>query len=186
ARPNPKVLEAMLIVMKSGATEEEIARVADAIREMGFRPHVMPGAPRPAIGVSKTYKLVTLDLRPEKTVIKVGEASIGGDEFAIIAGPCAVESRESTFAIAEAVRRSGAKFFRGGACKPRTSPYAFQGLGDEGWKILSEVRENFGLKIVAEALDEPSVDQAEQHVDVIQIGARNMQNFSLLRRVGRS
>jgi len=200
----------MLIVMKSGATEEEISRVADAIRELGFRPHVMPGATRTAIGltgnqgaldpaqfenlpgvaeairVSKPYKLVTLDLRPEKTVIKVGEASIGGDEFAIIAGPCAVESRENTFAIAEAVRRSGAKFFRGGACKPRTSPYAFQGLGDEGWKILSEVRENFGLKIVAEALDEPSVDQAEQHVDVIQIGARNMQNFSLLRRVGRS
>jgi 3-deoxy-7-phosphoheptulonate synthase len=200
----------MLIVMKSGATEEEISRVADTIRELGFRPHVMPGATRTAIGltgnqgaldpvqfenlpgvaeairVSKPYKLVTLDLRPEKTVVNVGEASIGGDEFAIIAGPCAVESRETTFAIAEAVRRSGAKFFRGGACKPRTSPYAFQGLGDEGWKILSEVRENFGLKIVAEALDEPSLEQAEQHVDVIQIGARNMQNFSLLRRAGRS
>ena len=196
--------------MKSGATEEEISRVADTIREMGFRPHIMPGATRTAIGltgnqgaldpvqfenlpgvaeairVSKPYKLVTLDLRPEKTVIKVGEASIGGDELAIIAGPCAVESRENTFAIAEAVRRSGAKFFRGGACKPRTSPHAFQGLGDEGWKILSEVRENFGLKIVAEALDEPSLEQAEQHVDVIQIGARNMQNFSLLRRAGRS
>ena len=196
--------------MKSGATEEEISRVADTIRDLGFRPHVMPGATRTAIGltgnqgaldpvqfenlpgvaeairVSKPYKLVTLDLRPEKTVVNVGEASIGGDEFAIIAGPCAVESRENTFAIAEAVRRSGAKFFRGGACKPRTSPYAFQGLGDEGWKILSEVRENFGLKIVAEALDEPSLDQAEQHVDVIQIGARNMQNFSLLRRAGRS
>src|SRR5947208_10434207 len=200
----------MLIVMKSGATEEEISRVADAIRELGFRPHVMPGATRTAIGltgnqgaldpvqfenlpgvaeairVSKPYKLVTLDLRPEKTVVKVGETSIGGDEFAIIAGPCAVESRKSTFAIAEAVRRSGAKFFRGGACKPRTSPYAFQGLGDEGWKIMAEVREKFGLKIVAEALDEPSVDQAEQHVDIIQIGARNMQNFSLLRRAGRS
>lgn len=196
--------------MKSGATEEEISRVADTIRELGFRPHVMPGATRTAIGltgnqgaldpvqfenlpgvaeairVSKPYKLVTLDLRPEKTVVKVGEATIGGDEFAIIAGPCAVESRENAFAIAEAVRRSGAKFFRGGACKPRTSPYAFQGLGDEGWKILSEVRENFGLKIVAEALDESSLDQAEQHVDVIQIGARNMQNFSLLRRAGRS
>src|SRR6266849_4225908 len=200
----------MLIVMKSGATEEEISRVADTIREMGFRPHVMPGATRTAIGltgnqgaldpvqfenlpgvaeairVSKPYKLVTLDLRPEKTVINVGGATIGGDRITIITGPCAVESRENTFAIAEAVRRSGAKFFRGGACKPRTSPYAFQGLGDEGWKILSEVRENFGLKIVAEALDEPSVDQAEEHADIIQIGARNMQNFSLLRRAGRS
>ena len=200
----------MLIVMKSAATEAEISRVAETIREMGFRPHVMPGATRTAIGltgnegaldpvqfenlpgvaeairVSKPYKLVTLDLQPDKTVVNVGEASIGGDEFAIVAGPCAIESREATFAIAEAVRRSGAKFFRGGACKPRTSPYAFQGLGDEGWKILSEVRENFGLKIVAEALDEPSVDQAEEHADIIQIGARNMQNFSLLRRVGRS
>ncbi len=174
--------------MKSGATEEEISRVADAIRELGFRPHIMPGATRTAIGltgnqgaldpvqfenlpgvaeairVSKPYKLVTLDLRPEKTVVKVGEATIGGDEFAIIAGPCAVESRETTFAIAEAVRRSGAKFFRGGACKPRTSPYAFQGLGDEGWKILSEVRENFGLKIVAEALDHP--DRSPQHAEL--------------------
>src|ERR1044071_7967398 len=200
----------MLIVMKSGATEEEISQVAHAIREMGFRAHVMPGATRTAIGltgnqgaldpvqfeklpgvaeairVSKPYKLVTLDLQPEKTVIRAGEASIGGDEFAIISGPCAIESRENTFRIAEADRRSGAKFFRGGACKPRTSPYAFQGLGDEGWKILSEVRENFGLKIVAEALDEPSVDQAEEHADIIQIGARNMQNFSLLRRAGRS
>ena len=210
ARPNPKVFHIMLIVMKSGATEEEISRVATVIREMGFRPHVMPGATRTAIGltgnqgaidpvqfenlpgvaeairVSKPYKLVTLDLRPDKTVVRLGEASIGGDEFAIIAGPCAIENRETTFAIAEAVRRSGAKFFRGGACKPRTSPYAFQGLGDEGWKILSEVRQKYGLKIVAEALDEHGVGRAEEHADVIQIGARNMQNFSLLRRAGRS
>ena len=200
----------MLIVMKSGATEDQISRVATVVQEMGFRPHVMPGATRTAIGVtgnpgvidpvqfenlpgvaeairvSKPYKLVTLDLRPEKTVVAVGEAKIGGDDLAIIAGPCAVENRENTFAIAEVVRRSGAKFFRGGASKPRTSPYAFQGLGDEGWKILSEVRQIYGLKIVAEALDEQGMDLAEEHADVIQIGARNMQNFSLLRRAGRS
>jgi 3-deoxy-7-phosphoheptulonate synthase len=175
----------MLIVMKSGATEEEISRVATVVQEMGFRPHVMPGATRTAIGVtgnpgvidpvqfenlpgvaeairvSKPYKLVTLDLRPEKTVVAVGEAKIGGDDLAIIAGPCAVENRENTFAIAEVVRRTGAKFFRGGASKPRTSPYAFQGLGDEGWKILSEVKQIYGLKIVAEALDEQCMDLAE-------------------------
>ncbi len=103
-----------------------------------------------------------------------------------MAGPCAIESREQAFAVAEAVRRSGARFFRGGAFKPRTSPYAFQGLGEEGLKILAEVRERFGLKIVTEAMDEAGLDMVERYADVIQIGARNMQNFSLLRRAGRS
>src|SRR3989441_9719602 len=200
----------MLIVMKSGATEAQISRVADSIREMGFRPHVMPGATRTAIGltgnqgaldpvqfenlpgvaeairVSKPYKLVTLDLRPEKTVVRVGDAAIGGDELAIIAGPCAIESRAQAFAIAETVRRSGARFFRGGAYKPRTSPYAFQGLGEEGLRILADIREAYGLKIVTEALDENGIDLVERYGDVIQIGARNMQNFSLLRRAGKS
>jgi 3-deoxy-7-phosphoheptulonate synthase len=200
----------MLIVMKTDATESEIAEVERVITEMGFRPHAMPGASRTAIGitgnqgpvdvtpfeslpgvaeairVTKPYKLVSLDLRPEKTVVRVGDASIGGDELAIIAGPCAVESREQVFEIAEAVRRSGVRFFRGGAFKPRTSPYAFQGLGEEGLKILAEVRDKFGLKIVTEALDERGVDLVERYGDVIQIGARNMQNFSLLRRAGRS
>jgi 3-deoxy-7-phosphoheptulonate synthase len=139
-----------------------------------------------AIRVSKPYKLITLDLRPDKTVVRVGDATIGGDELAIIAGPCAIESRAQAFAIAEAVRRSGARFFRGGAYKPRTSPYAFQGLGEEGLKILADVREAYGLKIVTEALDEPGVDLVERYGDVIQIGARNMQNFSLLRRAGKA
>src|ERR1700719_3548442 len=157
----------MLVVMKSGAAEQEIADVVKVIETLGYRPHVMPGATRTAIGitgnpgavdparfenmagvaeairVSKPYKLITLDLRPDKTVVRVGDATIGGDELAIIAGPCASESHAQAFAVAEAVRRSGARFFRGGAFKPRTSPYAFQGLGEEGWKILSEVRENF-------------------------------------------
>jgi 3-deoxy-7-phosphoheptulonate synthase len=201
----------MLIVMKVDATGEDIKEVERVITELGYRPHVMPGAGRTAIGitgntgpvditpfetlpgvaeairVTKPYKLVTVDLRPEKTVINVGgDATIGGDELAIIAGPCAVESREQVFAVAEAVKRSGARFFRGGAFKPRTSPYAFQGLGEEGLKILAEAREQFGLRIVTEAIDEASADLVEKYADVMQIGARNMQNFSLLKRAGRA
>ncbi|HEY6190164.1 MAG TPA: 3-deoxy-7-phosphoheptulonate synthase [Pyrinomonadaceae bacterium] len=200
----------MLIVMKTDATERDIEAVVRVITEMGFRAHPMPGATRTAIGVtgnqgavdpsrfenlsgvaeairvSKPYKLISLDLRPEKTVVRVGDASIGGEELALIAGPCAIESRAQAFAIAEAVRRSGARFFRGGAFKPRTSPYAFQGLGEEGLKMLAEVREVYGLKIVTEAMDEAGVDMVERYGDMIQIGARNMQNFSLLRRAGRS
>jgi len=200
----------MLIVMKADATERDIAEVERVITELGFRPHSVPGPSRTAIcvtgnqgpvditpfenlrgvaetiRVTKPFKLVSVDLRPEKTVVKVGDAQIGGEELAIIAGPCAVENREQVFAVAETVRRSGARFFRGGAFKPRTSPYAFQGLGEDGLKILAEVREATGLKIVTEALDESGVDLVERYADVIQIGARNMQNFSLLRRAGRS
>ena len=200
----------MLIVMKADATERDIAEVERVINEMGYRPHTMPGATRTAIGVTgnpgqvditpfenmpgvaeairvtKPYKLVSLDLRPDRSVIRVGDAEIGGEELAIIAGPCAVESREQVFAVAEAVRRSGARFFRGGAFKPRTSPYAFQGLGEEGLKLLAEVREAFGLKIVTEAVDEASADLVDRYADVFQVGARNMQNFSLLKRAGRS
>lgn len=200
----------MLIVMKSDATDSQIESVMRVIEQLGFKGHPMPGATRTAIGitgnqgavdpshfenlagvadairVSKPYKLITLDLRPEKTVVRVGDAAIGGDELAIIAGPCAIESRAQAFAIAEAVRRSGARFFRGGAFKPRTSPYAFQGLGEEGLRILAEVREAYGLKIVTEALDEAGVDMVERYGDMIQIGARNMQNFSLLRRAGKA
>src|SRR6195256_5650521 len=200
----------MLIVMKADATDAQIAHVCDVITELGFKPHTMPGATRTAIGitgnqgavdatrfenlpgvgeairVSKPYKLISLDLRPEKTIVRVGDATIGGDELAIIAGPCAIESRNQAFAIAESVRRSGARFFRGGAYKPRTSPYAFQGLGEEGLRILADIRDVYGLKIVTEALDESGIDQVERYGDMIQIGARNMQNFSLLRRAGKS
>ncbi|HEX8473646.1 MAG TPA: 3-deoxy-7-phosphoheptulonate synthase [Pyrinomonadaceae bacterium] len=200
----------MLIVMKTDATENEVEEVVRVVTELGYRAHPLPGATRTAIGitgnqgavdpsrfenlpgvaeairVSKPYKLISLDLRPEKTVVRVGDATVGGDELAIMAGPCAIESRAQAFAIAETVRRSGARFFRGGAFKPRTSPYAFQGLGEEGLKILAEVRETYGLKIITEAMDEHGVDLVERYADMIQIGARNMQNFSLLRRVGRS
>lgn len=200
----------MLIVMKARATDAQIEDVCAAVRDLGFEPQMMPGPTRTAIGitgnedavdsshfetlpgveraiaVTKPYKLVALKRQSEKTVIPVGDATIGGDELTIIAGPCAIESSKQAFAIAEAVQRSGARFFRGGAFKPRTSPYAFQGLGEDGLKILADVRETYGLKIVTEALDEHGVDLVEKYGDVIQIGARNMQNFSLLRRVGRS
>jgi 3-deoxy-7-phosphoheptulonate synthase len=185
--------------MKSDATDSQIEAVLRVIEQLGFRGHPMPGATRTAIGVtgnqgavdpshfenlagvaeairvSKPYKLISLDLRPEKTIVRVGDATIGGDELAIIAGPCAIESRAQAFAVAEAVRRSGARFFRGGAYKPRTSPYAFQ-----------DIRDAYGLKIVTEALDEAGVDLVEKYGDMIQIGARNMQNFSLLRRAGKA
>src|SRR5205809_5441977 len=200
----------MLIVMKADATDRQIETVLRVIEELGYKAHPMPGATRTAIGitgnqtavdpshfenmpgvaeairVSKPYKLITLDIRPEKTIVRVGDATIGGDELAIVAGPCAVESRAQAFAVAESVRRSGARFFRGGAFKPRTSPYAFQGLGEEGLKILAEIREAYGLKIVTEALDESGVDLVERYGDMIQIGARNMQNFTLLRKAGRA
>lgn len=200
----------MLIVMKRGANQAQAELVVRTIEQLGFQAHVMPGVARTAIGitgnqspidssrfetlpgvsevirVSKPYKLVTLDFRPEKTVVRVGDATIGGDDLAIIAGPCAIESRAQGLAIAQAVQKSGARFFRGGAFKPRTSPYAFQGLGEEGLMILAEIRETYGLKIVTEALDEPGVDLVERYADIIQIGARSMQNFTLLRRVGKS
>jgi len=198
----------MLVVMNANATDAEIAAVVSVIKSLGLRPHTMPGATRTAIGitgnqgavdlrhfenlpgvaeairVSKPYKLITLDLRPERTIIDIAGAKIGNGSLAIIAGPCAIETRQQAFAVAEVVKSAGAKFFRGGAFKPRTSPYAFAGLGEEGLKILADVREKFGLKIVSEALDEPGVDLVEKYADMIQIGARNMQNFTLLRRVG--
>ena len=201
----------MLIVMNASAGKGEIDNVVRVVESLGFRAHVMPGANRTAIGitgnqgavdlshfenlpgvseairVTKPYKLITLDLRPERTIVDLGEgARIGDGSLAIIAGPCAIENSKQAFAIADVVQRSGAKFFRGGAFKPRTSPYAFSGLGEAGLKILGEIRNEFGLKIVSEALDEANVDLVEKYADMIQIGARNMQNFTLLRRVGRS
>jgi 3-deoxy-7-phosphoheptulonate synthase len=201
----------MLVMMKSHATETEIDAVCRKIESMGYRPHPIPGSTRTAIGitgnqgpleaaafesmpgvgecvpVSKPYKLVGRELKEETTVIDLGDGvRVGGRELAIIAGPCAVENREQTLGIAAAVAASGAKLFRGGAYKPRTSPYSFQGLAENGLKILAEVREKFGLKIVTEAIDVESLDLVEQYGDVIQVGARNMQNFSLLKRAGRS
>jgi len=196
--------------MKSGATEQEVEAVVRVIAELGYRAHPMPGAARTAIGitgnpgaidpahfemlpgvgeairVSKPYKLVGRDLKQDDTIVRVGDVEIGGREPAIIAGPCAVESREQTMAIAEIVASCGVKLFRGGAFKPRTSPYAFQGLGKEGLIILAEARDRFGLSIVTEVLDTETADLVEEYSDVMQVGARNMQNFSLLRRVGQA
>jgi len=200
----------MLIVMKSDATESDIERVLAIVEKLGFRGHAMPGETRTAIGVTgnkgavdpahfenlpgvadairvtQPYKLISRDLRPEKSEIKVGNATIGGGDLAMIAGPCALESREQVFEVAEVVAKTGARFFRGGAFKPRTSPYAFQGMGVEGLKILADVKKEFGLNIVTEAMDEAGVDAVEKYADCVQIGARNMQNFSLLKYVGQA
>ena len=198
--------------MQTAATAAQIEAVCARITGLGLRPHAMPGAQRTAIGVtgnrgaiepaaieempgvaevilvSKPYKLVSRDLKPDATVIRFPgyAATIGGEALAMVAGPCAVETREQTFATARAVRAAGAHFFRGGAFKPRTSPYSFQGLGEDGLRILAEVRQELGLLIVTEAVDERSLDLVERYADVVQIGARNMQNFELLKRAGRS
>src|SRR6266699_1680183 len=140
------------------------------------------------IKVSKPYKLVSRDMKEGNTVVSFPgtDATFGGPSLAIVAGPCAIESREQAFAVAERVHRAGAQFFRGGAYKPRTSPYSFQGLGEEGLRIMAEIRQQFGMKIITEAIDNESLDLVEEYADVIQIGARNMQNFSLLKRAGRA
>jgi 3-deoxy-7-phosphoheptulonate synthase len=202
----------MLVVMKPQASAEEIETVCEHIQRLGLRAHPMPGAQRTAIGitgnsgsldrgnfedlpgvaevikVSKPYKLVSRDVKQEDTVIRFSgtDATIGGRNLAIIAGPCSIESREQAFAVAEQVARAGAQFLRGGAYKPRTSPYAFQGMGEAALQIMAEIREAFGLRIVSEALDTESLELIERYADVIQIGARNMQNFSLLKQAGRT
>src|SRR3989440_5039762 len=202
----------MLVVMQAHATEEQVRAVCQKIEKLGYRPHPMPGATRTAIGitgnkgeveqgtleempgvqeviqVSKPYKLVSRDIKEDNTVIRFAgtDGTIGGTGLAIVAGPCAIESREQAFAVAERVHRAGAQFFRGGAYKPRTSLYSFQGLGEDGLRIMAEIRHQFGMKIITEAIDHESLDLVEEYADVIQIGARNMQNFSLLKRAGRS
>jgi 3-deoxy-7-phosphoheptulonate synthase len=201
----------MLVVMKAHATEEQVRAVCERIESLGYRAHAMPGAQRTAIGVtgnkgameqgtlgemsgvqeviivSKPYKLVSRDVKEEDTVVRFPESdgSFGGRDLGIVGGPCSVESREQAFTIAERVAAAGARFFRGGAYKPRTSPYAFQGMGEEGLKIMAEIRDRFGLRIITEAIDNESLELVADYADVIQIGARNMQNFSLLKKAGR-
>jgi len=200
----------MLIIMTSDATESYIQCVVKKIESIGLKAHPIPGANRTAIGITgnsdlidpalftvlpgvaecmritKPYKLVGRDLKHDKTVIRIGEAEIGGDNIAVIAGVCAIESREQAMLTAQVVAEMGCRWFRGGAFKPRTSPYAFQGMAVEGLKILSDVRDRFGLRIVTEAVDEATLDLCEEYADVIQIGTRNMQNFSLLKRAGQA
>ena len=200
----------MLIVMRQDASPDHIAGVVRAIEARGFKAHPIPGAQRTAIGitgnrgavdrpvfeslpgvfevipVTHPYKLVSREVKGEDTIVEVGGVSIGGPTLVVAAGPCAVESLEQTLIVARHVKASGARLLRGGAFKPRTSPYSFQGLGEEGLKILAAAREETGLPVVTEALDTEGVDLVEKYADVIQVGARNMQNFSLLRRCGRA
>lgn len=204
----------MLVVMHAHATEEQVRAVCQRIESLGYKALPVPGAGRTAvcitgnqgvvdvgslesmagvaecIPVSKPYKLVSRDVKEESSVVRIptpsGEVAFGDSTLAVVGGPCAVETREQAFAIAKGIKAAGARLFRGGAYKPRTSPYSFQGLGAPGLEILKDVREEFGLGIVTEAIDNESLDLVERYADVIQIGARNMQNFSLLKRAGRS
>ena len=204
----------MLVVMQSHATEDQVRAVCARIESLGYKALPVPGAGRTAIcitgnegavdigsleampgvieciPVSKPYKLVSRDVKEDDTVVRIptpsGEVAFGGGAIGVVGGPCAVETREQAFAVARGIKAAGARLFRGGAYKPRTSPYSFQGLGEPGLKILAAVRDEFGLGIVTEAIDNESLDLVEKYTDVIQIGARNMQNFSLLKRAGRS
>lgn len=198
----------MLVVMDKKATQAEIDFVVATIEERGYTARPIPGGERVSIGilnnkghvdaspflglpgvkdaihVTRPYKLVSREFKQQDTVITVGDVSVGNGNLVIIAGPCAVESESQALIIAEHVKRSGAQLFRGGAFKPRTSPYSFQGLGEEGLKILATVREKTGMPVVTEVMDLETFDLVEKYADVIQIGTRNMQNFSLLRRAG--
>jgi 3-deoxy-7-phosphoheptulonate synthase len=200
----------MLIVMEAGAAPEQVEAVVRHIERLGFRAHPIPGAFRTAIGitghsgkadpsvlenfpgvkevipVSHAYKLVSREARPDDSIVTVGGVDVGGPGIIVIGGPCAVESLDQTRTIAEGIKRAGGQLFRGGAYKPRTSPYSFQGLGEQALEILARVREEFDLPIVTEAVDHESLKLVEQYADCIQIGARNMQNFSLLKSAGRA
>ena len=200
----------MLILMRKGATDEQVRAVEQAVERLGFSARPMPGEQRVAIGVvgndrrlddtsirgldgvhevvhvSAPYKQVSREWKPEPTIITLANGTrIGGNDLVIMAGPCAVESREQLLAVADYVAAAGATVFRGGAYKPRTSPYAFQGMGPSGLQLLAEARERTGLAIVTEALDAESADAIAEVADIIQIGARNMQNFALLRHIGK-
>jgi 3-deoxy-7-phosphoheptulonate synthase len=200
----------MLVVMDAGARPEQIEAVVRHIEKMGLKAHPIPGAARTAIGITGTqraadpevlenfpgvrevirvshpYKLVSREARPDDSIINVGGVDVGGKGIVIVGGPCAVESLEQTRTIAEGIKRAGGQLFRGGAYKPRTSPYSFQGLGERGLEILARVREEFDLPVITEAIDNESLKLVEQYADCIQIGARNMQNFSLLKTAGRA
>jgi 3-deoxy-7-phosphoheptulonate synthase len=198
----------MLVVMKNDATEAQVKAVIKEIEGMGYRGVPMPGAQRTAIciigntspvddsgllvldgvketvRVTKQYKLVSRETHPQPTAITIGDIKIGEGKPIIMAGPCAVESEKQALTIARLVKKSGAKVFRGGAFKPRTSPYSFQGMGEEGLKILAKVRDETGLLIITEAIDDSSLELVDKYADIIQIGTRNMHNYSLLRHAG--
>ncbi len=200
----------MIIVTKPDATDEQIQHIVDRIHEWGLKTEVSQGAVRVVIGVIgpedvirekplaaipgvesvtpvlKPYKLVAYEFRGTRTPVQIGNVPVGGNEVVVMSGPCSVESREQIVEIAKEVKAAGATILRGGAYKPRTSPYSFQGLGVEGLKLLAEAREATGLPIITEIMDTKQLEAVEQYADCLQIGARNMQNFSLLKEVGRS
>jgi 3-deoxy-7-phosphoheptulonate synthase len=199
----------MLVVMKPNATQAEVDAVVEKIRSLGLSPHAIPGAQRTAIGitgnkggldpalfeglpgvreairVSQPFKLVSREVKEEDTVVDVSGVEVGGKRLVVMAGPCSVESREQILESARAVKAAGATMLRGGAYKPRTSPYEFQGLAEDGLKLLALAREETGLRIVTEAMDVETLPMVAEYADMVQIGARNMQNFSLLKQLGR-
>ena len=200
----------MLIVMRRGAGEDQIEAVIKSLEEKGYQARPIPGGDRvsiavlfnkgpvdeawvkelpgvkEAIPVTRPFKLVSRETKPEDTVVSIGDVRLGSQGLVIIAGPCAIEDEARAMAIAEKVRAAGAQIFRGGAFKPRTSPYSFQGLGEAGLKILEKVRHTTGMPVVTEVMDLECFDMVEAYADIVQIGTRNMQNFSLLRRAGKS
>jgi len=199
----------MIIVMKSSATEDDINRVLDKIKDVGLAVHLSKGKERTIVGaigdeslmesvplkalggvekvmpIMKPYKLVGRELKCDDTIVDAGGVKIGGEEVVVMAGPCSVESRESILESARDVAASGARILRGGAFKPRTSPYSFQGLGVEGLKYMAEAKKETGLPIISELMDPRDLDVICEYVDIIQVGARNMQNFRLLKEIGR-
>lgn len=201
----------MIIVMKAGATEEELSAVVARVKELGYQPHVIQGVERSVVGavgderekarlqalevlagvesvvpILRPYKLASSQVRPNRTVVKVDGVSVGGEKLAVVAGPCSVESREQIQEVARIVKEAGANLLRGGAFKPRTSPYSFQGLAEEGLKFLAEAKAETGLPVVTEVMNPGDVDLVERYADVLQIGARNVQNFPLLRQTGQA
>ena len=200
----------MVVVMEASATEEQIQRVISRLSELGFDIHRSTGVSRTVIGaigdktgmdtrdlevlpgvhevlrITEPYKLASRTFRSEDTIIRIGELGIGGEKLTVMAGPCAVEDREQTMAIAEIVKRAGAVVLRGGAFKPRTSPYSFQGLGEEGLKILRDAGDRFGLLVITEVMDRALIPMVSEYADILQVGTRNMQNFTLLRDLGKT
>jgi len=199
----------MIIAMKAEASDEQIQHICDRIREFGYTPHVIRGAERTVIAavgsgdkkehieslksaegvedafpILQPFKLVSREVKKQKSVIRVGDFSLGDGGFIVMAGPCSVETREQLLATAESVAASGARVLRGGAYKPRTSPYDFQGLEEAGLKLLAEARERTGLKVITEVVNTSDVELVAEYADILQVGARNMQNFALLKKLG--
>ncbi|OGS20365.1 MAG: 3-deoxy-7-phosphoheptulonate synthase [Elusimicrobia bacterium RIFOXYA2_FULL_40_6] len=200
----------MIIIMQSNSTDEDLQKVVNRIKELGYDDILLKGTKRKVIAaigdargkfqlqsidsmrgvekvvpILKTYKLVGKEAKPQKTVIKVGDVEIGGDKIVVMAGPCSIETPEIALEIGRAVKKAGATIFRGGAFKPRSSPYAFQGLGEEGLKIMDQVRRETGLLLVTEVLETPDIELIAKYTDIFQVGARNMQNFALLKALGK-